>query len=273
MGADRLREIVENKHREVAQARRRVPEARLRETVSENGPRRSLRERLLRPGVNVIAEIKRASPSRGVIRADLDPSVCAAAYQAGGAAAVSVLTDTRYFRGVPDDLVRARRAVDLPVLRKDFIVSAYQLYESAAMGADAVLLIVRVLTEERLREYLSLATSLGMEALVEIHSEAELDTARRVKAELVGINNRDLASFETDLETARRLAARLDDSQVAVAASGVQGSEDVAASLACGIRNFLVGESLVRASDPEAFLRDLIGAAPAPADGGRQGTG
>jgi len=273
MTTDVLTEIVENKRREVERASRQVPEARLREMASVPRLRRSLLQRLQRPGVNVIAEVKRASPSKGVIRAELDPGTYAAAYQRGGAAAVSVLTDTRYFQGTPDDLIRARQAVSLPVLRKDFTVSSYQIYESAVMGADAILLIVRILSQQQLEEYLALSAELGLEALVEIHAEEEVDVARRVKAALVGINNRNLTSFETDARTALRLSRGLDEDQVVVAASGIQGPSDVAEGLRGGIRNFLVGESIVRSSDPEAFVRELVsGTKPTAATGGR-GTG
>jgi indole-3-glycerol phosphate synthase len=258
MGTDVLSEIVENKRREVDRLRRQVPEKRLREMAAVPRLRRSLRERLQRPGVNIIAEVKRASPSKGIIRAELDSGVYAAAYQRGGAAAVSVLTDTHYFRGSPDDLIRARQAVSLPVLRKDFTVSAYQIYESAVMGADAILLIARILSEDQLEEYLSLSASLGLEALVEIHTEKEVEVARRVRADLVGINNRNLSSFDTDVQTAQRLAQDLDEDQVVVAASGIKGPADVAAGLRSGIHNFLVGESIVRAPDPAAFVHRLL---------------
>lgn len=265
MPADFLTRIIERKVAEVAAARPARPVADLDAEATRQPARRPFIEALSRPGptgVNIIAEIKRASPSKGVIRADLDPAAQAAAYQRGGAAAISVLTDGPGFSGSPDDLRAARAAVSLPVLRKDFIVSDYQLHETAAMGADAVLLIVRVLSPNQLADYLALSAELGLDALVEVHDEAELETAAAAGATLVGINNRNLSSFETSLETAATMAARLAPGQVPVAESGITGPADIDYLRGAGIFNFLIGESLVRSPDPEAFLRTLAGGAP-----------
>jgi indole-3-glycerol phosphate synthase len=209
--------------------------------------------------VNIIAEVKRASPSKGMILKGLDPGRLAASYAAGGAAAVSVLTERSFFLGSPEDLKQARAACALPVLRKDFIFCDYQLYESAAIGADAVLLIVRILSENELADLIRLASRLGLATLVEVYSEAELKAAGRAGAQLIGINNRNLSSFETDLDHTLRLAPRLGPGQVAVAASGIRSREDIRRYQAHGVFNFLIGESLVRSENPAGFLKMLQG--------------
>jgi len=173
-------------------------------------------------GANIIAEIKRASPSKGVICADLNPVTYATDYERGGAAALSVLTDQTHFKGSTQDLKSARQSTSLPVLRKDFLISSYQIYESAVMGADALLLIVRILDPQQLKDYLDLCKDLHMDALVEIHSEKDIETAILAGAKLIGINNRNLRSFETDIHTSIRMKSLLDPDQVAVAASGIR---------------------------------------------------
>lgn len=208
--------------------------------------------------VNIIAEIKRASPSKGLIRADADAAGFARAYEKGGAAAISVLTEPDFFKGGAGDLKAARSAQGLAVLRKDFIVSEYQVYESAAIGADAVLLIVRILDPASLGRYLAIARDLGMDALVEIYGEDELEAAAAAGARLIGINNRNLDSFDTDVSRAATIQKRLGKDMVAVAASGISGRKDIEAGLHAGIRNFLVGESIMRAANPESFLRSLV---------------
>ncbi len=260
MRANILDRITADKKEEISAARRQEPEAALRRRAEEREAPRPLAVALGKSQpdrIGIIAEIKRASPSRGIIREPLDPADYARRYQAGGAAALSVLTDTPYFRGSLADLAAARRVVSLPVLRKDFLLSPYQIYESAAAGADAVLLIVRLLERGQLRDYLDLCRELRLDALVEVHDEPDLDQAAQAGAELVGINNRDLATFATDTNLAARLAARLEPDQVAVAASGIRGADDVRRTRQAGIYNFLVGESLVRAEDTVGFLRQL----------------
>ena len=274
MAVDWLQRILASKRAEVAAARRQIPESRLADVAGRRPAGPSLAEALL-PGaggrpVNIIAEIKRASPSKGDIRSDLDAGETASAYAQGGAAAVSVLTDTPFFKGSAADLQAARRACDLPLLRKDFVISAYQIYEAAVWGADAVLLIVRILEKPQLVDFLSLCRELRLDALVEIYDEAEVETAAAVGARLVGINNRNLKTFATDLGHAARLSRRLAPGQIAVAASGVRGPEDIAAGRAAGLTNFLIGESLVRAADPIQALRALTTAgSTAPAGQGR----
>lgn len=229
------------------------------------------------PRVRLIAEIKRASPSKGPIRPDLDPSAYAQAYARGGAAALSVLTDGPFFGGSLDDLIAARNAVSLPVLRKDFLVSDYQILEARAAGADAVLLIVRAVSPGFLRDALALCDALGLAALVEVHDEAELETALACGARIVGVNNRNLKSFETSLETSVRLRSLIPEDRIMVAESGIRGRTDVERLVSAGIVNFLVGESLVRAPDPESAVRALVHgtndtARPGPDGPGRPGT-
>jgi indole-3-glycerol phosphate synthase len=258
---DILKRIVAHKQEEVAAAAQRVPPDTLRRQARDTEPRRPFFKALERPGpagVNIIAEIKRASPSKGPLCPDLDAARTARAYHAGGAAALSVLTDRPFFQGGPEDLVSAREAVPLPVLRKDFLIDAYQVYESLVMGADAVLLICRILSQDRLEELLALCRDVGLDTLVEIHTPEDLTAVRRAGAPLVGINNRNLATFETDLNTAMGLARDLDPAQVPVAASGIGGPADIRRNLQCGIFNFLIGETLVRAGDPTAALRAMI---------------
>ncbi|HOV85771.1 MAG TPA: indole-3-glycerol phosphate synthase TrpC [Syntrophobacteraceae bacterium] len=262
MKPDILHKILERKRQEVETARRALPEAVVRRLAEERPERRPFFQRLQSPlphGVNIIAEIKRGSPSRGILRGDLDPARQAKLYQKGGAAAVSVLTDASFFHGSSRDLKEARSAVNLPILRKDFILSTYQVYESAAMGADAVLLIVRALSREFLRDCLSLCGELLLDALVEVHSQEDLETATWAGASLIGINNRDLGTFRTDVEVSVRMAARLDPRQVGVAESGIENRGQVERVLGAGIWNFLVGESLVRAENPVELLGRLLG--------------
>jgi indole-3-glycerol phosphate synthase len=256
-----LRQIVERKCAEVEEASRRVPAASLREEAAAAPPCRAFREALARPGpvgVNVIAEFKRASPSRGPIRPGADPAAVATRYASAGAAALSVLTDREFFRGSPDDLRRVRDAAALPVLRKDFVVSDYQLLEARAMGADAVLLIARILSPARLREYREQASELGLAVLVEVHDEWELEAAGAAAADLVGINSRDLDTFQTDLAIAGRLAPLLPAGVVAVAESGIRTAADMVRLRAAGIHAFLIGETLMSAPDPGAALRELL---------------
>lgn len=262
MKSDFLGQIIEKKQQEVELARKVIPESRLRAAAREAGARRPFFARLAAPGplgANIIAEIKRASPSKGAIRVDLEAAELARAYERAGAAAISVLTERSFFQARPDDLEVVRGAVSLPVLRKDFIICAYQLYETAAMGADAVLLIVRALSRETLRELLDLCRELCLDALVEVHSEEEMAEATQAGATLIGINNRDLTSFHTDIRTSVRLAQGVADGQVAVAESGIHDRGQIESLLKAGIWNFLIGESLVRARDAEGQLRGLLG--------------
>ena len=262
MQSDFLGRILESKKEEVEAARREIPEARLQEASRKPRARRPFLDRLSVPGAhgaNIVAEIKRGSPSKGLIKRDLDPVSYARSYESGGAAALSVLTDRDFFMGGPEDLERARSAVSLPVLRKDFIISTYQIHQAVVWGADAVLLIVRALPGELLHECLALCGGLQIDALVEVHSDSELESATRAGARLIGINNRDLSSFKTDIETSIRLSRHLQPDQIAVSESGIRSREDIERLLSAGIWNFLIGESLVRARDPGDLLRKLLG--------------
>jgi indole-3-glycerol phosphate synthase len=260
MAADILNQIVTHKKQEVAAARQLRSEASLRDDIAFLPEKRAFFKQLSKrhpQGVNIIAEIKRASPSKGLIRPDLDPAVYALEYEKGGAAALSVLTDQHFFKGSAQDLKTARRQTSLPVLRKDFIVSAYQIYETAAIGADAMLLIAAILSEQQLQDYLALCLDLKLDALVEIHTEDEYLKATRAGANLIGINNRNLKTFHTDIGTSISLASRLSEDQVGVAESGIRTAADIDAIRRAGIGNFLIGESLVRADRPRLFLQAL----------------
>ena len=262
MAIDFLKTIVKQKGHDISRARKVVAEARLAELARQRSDFRPFFEPLARPGaagVNIIAEIKRASPSKGDIRADLDAAETAVQYERGGATAVSVLTDATYFKGRLEDLVAARSACRLPVLRKEFIISRYQVLEAAVAGADAILLIARILTPEKMDRLYGLCRDLGMDALVEIHTPDDARTVAACGARLVGINNRNLSTFETDIAIAMDLVARLTPGQVPVAASGISGPADIQQNLDAGIFNFLVGESIVRSGDPVRCIRKLMG--------------
>jgi indole-3-glycerol phosphate synthase len=208
-------------------------------------------------GFAVIAEVKRRSPSKGAIDADLDPAALAAAYERGGAACVSVLTDVEYFGGAPDDLIAARDAVDVPILRKDFTVSLADVCDARIMGADAVLLITAALDDTELADFHGLAIELGLDVLVEVHDEDELVRALRVDAALVGVNQRDLFTFAVDTDRAVRMAPLMPPGVVRVAESGIGGPDDAVPLAAAGYHAVLVGESLVRSPDPVAAVAAL----------------
>jgi indole-3-glycerol phosphate synthase len=255
-----LDEILARKRDEVAGARLRVSAADVGAAADAAPAPRGFRAALAgASGPAVIAEIKRRSPSGGEIRADFDPVACAGAYAAGGASALSVLTDAHFFGGALEHLVAARAAVTLPVLRKDFVVDRYQIDEARAHGADAVLLIVAALDPVALGELFSHARARDLDVLVEVHDEAELRVALDTGADLVGVNNRDLRTFVTDLATTERLAPGVPPSVLLVAESGISGSADVRRLAGAGARAFLVGESLMRQDDLEAALRRLLG--------------
>ena len=267
MSSDFLAKIFAHKQEEVARSKAAVPQAELEARLAGAPKVRSFFDALSAPGprgANIIAEVKRASPSKGIFRADLNAASQAEAYVAGGARAISVLTDEAFFQGTLADLTAVRAVSPVPVLRKEFILDPYQLIEARAAGADAVLLIVRMLTPEKLGQLLAHCHQLGMEALVEIHGEAELSIAIDSGARLIGINNRDLATFATDLEIALRLARRLPEDRVAVAASGIRDRADIVYNLDHGLFNFLIGESLVKSDDPVRHLGRLLGAEGAP---------
>lgn len=273
MAATILDAIVRDKRDEVARRRRETPQTRLEQDCRELPPPRDF-EAALRPppgGVRLIAEVKKASPSRGVLRADFDPTALARAYADHGAAAISVLTDAKYFQGSLEDLGRVRTAVALPLLRKDFTLDDYQLWESRAVGADAVLLIVAILEPARLRDLLDAAKGLGLAALVECHTAAEVDRALLAGARILGLNNRDLRTFETRIQTTLDLLPLIPPGPIVVSESGFERAADVRRVVAAGAHAVLVGETLVRAQDVGAKIAELtmrtggdMGGAPRP---------
>jgi indole-3-glycerol phosphate synthase len=265
--SDILQRILTIKREEVAAAQTQKPLAALRaEAEAQSQPRDfvgAIRTKLAAGKAAVIAEIKKASPSKGVLRADFHPAEIAASYASHGAACLSVLTDCQFFQGAPEYLVAARAACDLPVLRKDFMVDPYQVHEARAMGADCILLIVAALDLPLMKELESLALSLGMAVLVEAHDAAELDLALQLETPLIGINNRNLRSFEVSLDTTLGQLARIPSGRIVVTESGILGPADVARMRNEGVNAFLVGEAFMRAPDPGVELERLF-AAPIP---------
>jgi len=265
--SDVLAKILTDKRAHVDACRERTPEDEIRVRAEAGPPTRGFARRLreaAHDGYGLIAEIKRASPSRGLIREDFAPSALARAYQSGGATCLSVLTDQPYFRGKDSYLTAARMVTDLPVLRKDFMIDPYQVYEARAIGADCILLIMAALEDDRAAELEALAVSLGMDVLIEVHDEAELDRALALSSPLIGINNRNLKTLEVDVATTEVLAPRIGEDRLVVAESGLASPDDLARMAAVGARCFLVGESLMRQDDVAAATRALL-AAPVPA--------
>jgi indole-3-glycerol phosphate synthase len=254
-----LADIVRHKRQEVASLKLGQPRAALEEMCKDVAPPLDFERALtpLRGGVRLIAEVKKASPSRGVLSADLDPVALASTYAVHGADAISVLTDAKYFQGSLEVLRRIRRAVDVPLLRKDFTIDEYQLWEARAAGGDAVLLIVSILEPPLLRDLAAAAKGLGMAALVECHTEAELDVALAAGSRIIGINNRDLGTFETRIDTTLALLPRIPPGPVIVSESGFFVGADVRRVVDAGAHAVLVGEGLVRAADVAAKLREL----------------
>jgi indole-3-glycerol phosphate synthase len=259
---DVLARILARKREEVAERRTRVPLAELRARAGDASPVRgfadALGARIERGEAAVIAEVKKASPSRGVIRADFDPAAIARSYAAGGAACLSVLTDVDFFQGADGYLVAAREACQLPVLRKDFVVDEYQLIEARALGADAVLLIAAALDDAQLADFAALASALGLDALAEVHDAAELERVLRLPLPLVGINNRDLRTFEVSLDATLALKEMVPAHRMLVTESGILAPPDVRRMRDAGVHAFLVGEAFMRQADPGAALQALF---------------
>lgn len=258
---NKLEEICAGKYAEVAARKAALSPAELAERIAaQTAPRgfeAALRVKAAH-GFALIAEIKKASPSKGLIRADFDPASHARAYQAGGAACLSVLTDEDWFQGHADYLVAAREACTLPVLRKDFMVDPWQCAQARAMGADAILIIVAALSDAQMREIEAAAREHGMDVLIEVHDEAEMERAHMLRSRLIGVNNRDLKTFTTDLATTERLAPLAPEGALLVGESGINSHSDCERLAAAGVRTFLVGESLMRQADVEAATRALL---------------
>lgn len=255
-----LSQIIAKKRERVEEAKRAVPLERVKSEAlakRERAASHALRRALQSDAINIIAEFKRRSPSKGVIRADADLPSIVRSYETGGAAAISVLTEQDYFDGSPADLEAVKACVELPVLRKDFVFDPYQVFEAAAAGADAVLLIVAVLDDQQLESLRRLAEELGMDALVEVHNSEEMDRAARCGAKLVGVNNRDLRTFEVTLDTSLKLAKLAPKETLLVSESGLNHGAELRRLREQGFSGFLIGESLMRARCPEAALRDL----------------
>ena len=260
---DILKKIVARKIEEVAERSARVPRAMVMAAATQADPPRgfvaALRARIAAGRPAVIAEAKKASPSKGVLRPDFDPAAIARSYERGGAACLSVLTDVDYFQGSDAYLQQARGACALPVLRKDFVIDPYQVWEARSLGADCILLIAACLDDDRLVELNTLARELGMDALIEVHDAAELDRALQVDNHMVGINNRDLRSFAVSLDTTLGLLDRIPEDRVVVTESGILGADHVALMRSHGVHAFLVGEAFMRAPDPGERLAELFG--------------
>lgn len=262
---NKLQEICAVKREEVDRRRRQRSLGDLERLASEQSAPRGFSKALTgasQTGFGLIAEIKRASPSKGLIREDFDPAAHAVAYRAGGASCLSVLTDVPYFQGHDDFLVAARGACALPCLRKDFMVDAWQVAESRAFGADAVLIIVAALEDAEMADIESAALDQGMDVLIEVHDEAELARALKLKSRLLGVNNRDLRSFAVDLATTERLAAMVPNDYLLVCESGIVTHDDCQRMARHGVRSFLVGEALMRQDDIETATRRLLTGSP-----------
>jgi indole-3-glycerol phosphate synthase len=257
-----LRKILARKREEVAERRRRLPFAQLEErAVAQSAPRgfvAAVAERIEEGEPAVIAEVKKASPSKGVIRPDFEPAAIATSYQRGGAACLSVLTDIDFFQGSDAYLQAARNACELPVLRKDFTIDPYQVVEARAIGADCILLIAAALSDDQMDELSDVALQWGLDVLVEVHDADELERVRPLGHRLLGINNRDLHTFETRLETTVELLDAVPDDTIVVTESGIHSREDVALMRSHGVNAFLVGEAFMRAKDPGAELQRLF---------------
>lgn len=252
-----LDRILTAKAEEVKQRKLAVSLDEIRRQVADASPPRGFLDALRGRDFGVIAELKRRSPAKGLLKAELDPATVAQTYERGGAAAMSVLTDVKFFDGSDADLQTARSACSLPVLRKDFVIDPYQIWEARALGADAILLIVRALEDELFRELHSLALSLNLSALVEVHDESELERASAAGAELIGVNNRDLDTLTTDIATAERLGPLVPQGTTFVAESGVSSRAAAERMQRAGARAILVGEALMLADDPTEMLAEL----------------
>lgn len=260
--ANTLNKILEYKHQEVLELQKKIPLSILKQKLKESLPKRTFFKNLEQHAKNskiaIIAEIKKASPSLGVIQSDFDPIKIAKAYTEGGATCLSVLTEQHFFQGSPDYIAEVKAVSPLPVLRKDFIVDEYQIYESKVLGADAILLIVAALSDEQLKTFYSCAKQLDLDVLIEVHDATELKRALALKPRLLGINNRNLHTFEVSLNTTLELLPEIPKDTLVVSESGIHATEDVKKLSAQGVYTFLIGESLMRSKNPKEKLQELI---------------
>ncbi len=254
-----LAQIAAEKRAKIRELKKKKPLAVLVERLAGAEPVRSFADALTRPGISVIAEVKKASPTHGSFGLQIPVAELASRYEAGGALAISVLTEEKFFAGSIDDLRAVRQAVSLPVLRKDFVVDPYQLYESRLLPADAVLLIAGLLPEDTLKSYLEICGELNLAAVVEVHTAEELAAALRAGSKIVGINNRDLVTFRTDVRHTLQLAGLVPRDIILVSESGIRDASDVSMLAGAGVDAILVGEVLVRSADPEKKIRELLG--------------
>lgn len=254
-----LDEIIKEKRKEVEKAKEKISSGELIARSRSFAERRGFKEAILQPGkINLIAELKKASPSKGVLRKDFRPEEIARAYADAGACALSVLTDRKFFQGDIAHLKTVRDAVQLPILRKDFIIGKYQIYESVCAGADAVLLIAQLLSDKQLSEFYQLCTQLNLDALCEVHSEEDLDKVLACDCEIIGINNRDLKAFKEDLQVTARLIKMIPKDKVVVSESAIKSSSDVKYLRDLGVNAVLIGEAFIRSKDIRAKVKELI---------------
>ncbi|MDP8298403.1 MAG: indole-3-glycerol phosphate synthase TrpC [Candidatus Tantalella remota] len=254
-----LSRIIEKKRREVDLAQKEVSLNEMKEMAESGYIKSMFKKSISRKGhINLIAEVKKSSPSQGIIRADFDPLKIAFTYHATGASAISVLTDERFFEGKLEYLKMIKERVSLPILRKDFIIDEYQVYESAVSGADAILLIAHILTQEELNRYHSLAKDLGMDVLVEVHNEEEVEKALKSPASIIGINNRDLNDFNVDVSVTQRLIRMIPENKVIVSESGIKSYEDIMFLKSMGVNAVLIGETFMRAENIGEKVRELM---------------
>lgn len=254
-----LRRIIEAKRTEVDNLKQSRPLARLKRAANDVDPTRDFTGALTGRDCTIIAEIKRRSPSKGRIRDDFDPVGIALQYEEHGASAISVLTDEQFFEGKPSYLADVKKAVGLPLLRKDFIIDPYQIYETKVLGGDALLLIARLFNEVTLKHSIELADHLGLSCLVEVHTRQDLDRALAADARIIGINNRDLTTFSTDLRTSAELSPHIPENRITVSESGIATREDIVLLMKSGIHAFLIGETLMRADNVEATMKEFLG--------------
>ena len=256
---DILKRIVEHKKREIEEKKQKFNLAVLREEAERLKVPYSFKEALSGEGINIIAEVKKASPSKGVIREDFNPVEIAKAYERGGARAISVLTDEKFFQGSPFYLRQVAESVNLPVLRKDFIIDEFQIYGAKALGASSFLLIVSILSDSELKDFIDLGRELGMEPLVETHTEEEVERALKAGAEIIGVNNRDLKTFQVSISTTLRLLPLIkSEEKLAVSESGIRGKKDITLLREAGVDAFLVGETLMKSENPEEVLKEWL---------------